>query len=386
MLHTPQENDAFWQSERLHLALAPGEAAPGGLAEIAQTRTDTAGLCYFKTSGSEGVPKWVGLSREGMLTSARAVNEHLESASQDRWLVALPTHHVGGCSILARCHASRAAWSFLEGKWDAVRFADQCAAEGIALVSLVPTQVYDLVASRLPAPDTLRAIVVGGGGMNREVALRALELGWPVLQSFGMTETASQIATEPLEHLRAGFDPDSLEVLSCWQLGTDETDRLTVRGSALAKGYMVLREGAWQWEPIDAEAGLATRDRVQIWHHGARQFLRFLGREASFVKVLGELVSLPELQARLEKICLETGLAPASCVIWPVADERQETRLMMIGEVDARRLEELRVQFNEGVPGYRRLSEVRGVAAIPRTGLGKVDRVRLEVLLRQDCP
>ncbi|WP_009963191.1 AMP-binding protein [Verrucomicrobium spinosum] len=384
MQHTPQENDAFWQSTRLHLALAPGEMAPDGLEEMTQARADTAGLCYFKTSGSEGVPKWVGLSREGMLISAQAVNEHLESTSQDRWLIALPTHHVGGCSILARCHLSRAAWTFLEGKWDAGRFADQCAREQVTLVSLVPTQVYDLVAARLPAPESLRAIVVGGGGMNREVALRALELGWPVLQSFGMTETASQIATEPLEHLRTGFDPESLQVLPCWQLGTDQTDRLHVRGSALAKGYMVLRDGAWQWEPIDPDAGLATRDRVQIWHHGTRQFLRFLGREASFVKVLGELVSLPELQARLEKIYLEEGLAPASCVIWPIADDRQETRLVLVGEMSKAALETLRAQFNEGVPGYQRLSGVRGVAAIPRTGLGKVDRVGLEALLRQD--
>lgn len=384
MLHTHQENDAFWKSDGLHLALAPGEAAPDGLAEMAQARADTAGLCYFKTSGSEGVPKWVGLSREGMLTSARAVNEHLESGPTDRWLIALPTHHVGGCSILARCHVSRAAWTFLDGKWDAARFAVQCTVERITLVSLVPTQVYDLVAARLPAPETLRAIVVGGGGMNREVAVRALELGWPVLQSFGMTETASQIATEPLEHLRAGFDPDSLEVLSCWLLGTDETDRLTVRGDALAKGYMVLREGAWQWEPINAESGLVTRDRVQIWHHGTRQFLRFLGREASFVKVLGELVSLPELQARLEKMCLHAGKAPTSCVIWPVNDARQETRLVLVGEGEPGALEELRGKFNDGVPGFQRLSEVRCLAGIPRTSLGKVDRGGLEVLLRQD--
>lgn len=384
MQHTPQENDAFWQSTGLHLALAPGELAPDGLAEMAQARADTAGLCYFKTSGSEGVPKWVGLSREGMLTSARAVNDHLESTPQDHWLIALPTHHVGGCSILARCHVSRASWTFVEGKWDAARFAAQCASEKVTLVSLVPTQVYDLVAARLHAPDSLRAIVVGGGGMNRDVALRALELGWPVLQSFGMTETASQIATEPLEHLTAGYDPDSLEVLPCWQLGTDETDRLTVRGSALARGYMVLRDGAWQWEPIDAEAGLVTRDRVQIWQHGSRQFLRFLGREASFVKVLGELVSLPELQARLERLCLEEGLAPASCVIWPVADDRQETRLVLVGEMSEAALEKLQVNFNEGVPGFQRMSEVLSVAAIPRTGLGKVDRGRLETLLRQD--
>lgn len=369
----------------MHVARPPGEDVPEGLTELGASRPATARLCYFKTSGSEGVPKWVGLAREGMLASAAAVNEHLESTERDRWLIALPLHHVGGFSILARCHRSRAVWTFLEGKWDAVRFAEQCTVEKVTLVSLVPTQVYDLVQARLTAPESLRAIVVGGGGMNREVAVRALELGWPVLQSFGMTETASQIATEPLEHLRAGFDPDSLEVLSCWQLSTDENDRLTVRGDALARGYMALRDGSWSWDPIEGNLGLVTRDRVQIWQHGRRRFLRFLGREASFVKVLGELVSLPELQARLEQMCLEVGLAPTSCVVWPLPDDRRETRLVLVGEEAAKaKLEELQKTFNAGLLGYQRLAEVRRVALIPRTALGKVDRMGLETLLGQD--
>lgn len=375
-----QENDAFWRGARVHLALAEGEVVPPGLAEFARGRAGE-GLCYFKTSGSEGAPKWVGLSREALLTSARAVNAHLEAGAGDRWLIALPTHHVGGFSILARCHASGAAWSYLEGRWEAARFAAQCAVERVTLVSLVPTQVYDLVQARLAAPASLRAIVVGGGGLNREVALGALELGWPVLQSFGMTETASQIATEPLEHLRTGFDPEALEVLPCWDLRTDEADRLTVRGGALAAGYAVGREGGWQWDPIDGEAGLATRDRVQLWHHGRRQFLRFLGREAAFVKVLGELVSLPELQARLERLCLSAGLPPAACVIWPMPDARQETRLVLVGEAGMEALAALQVAFNADSPGFQRLAEVRPVAAIPRTPLGKVDRSGLEALL-----
>jgi O-succinylbenzoic acid--CoA ligase len=342
-------------------------------------------LVWFQTSGSEGRPKWVGLSREALLASARAVNTHLEASAADRWLLALPQHHVGGFSILARCHVSGASWSELGGKWDAGRYAAACAETGATLSSLVPTQVYDLVAARLEAPATLRAVVVGGGGMHPEVARRALELGWPVLQSFGMTETASQIATEPLAHLQAGSNPESLEVLDGWDLATQEDGRLIVRGPALAAGYAVPVSGAaaggnkenesgpaWHWEPVSTATGVITRDRVQLWQHGRRQFLRFLGRDAAFLKVLGELVSLPALQARVDSLCLAKGISPPDVVIWPRPDDRKGTTLVLVGAIDAAVLEALRVDYNAGVTGPERAEAVKVVASIPRGPLGKV--------------
>ena len=357
----------------------PEDAA--GLAEFARSRDTTRSLLYFQTSGSEGVPKWVGLSRAACLASAQAVNAHLESTAADRWLIPLPLHHVGGFSILARCHASGASFHHWQDRWSPHEFASHCTGHRITLTSLVPTQLHDLVQARLEAPAHLRAIVVGGGALARETGLRALELGWPVLQSYGMTETASQVATEPLEHLRAGFDPDSLEVLPCLELATAEDGALIVRGKSLAAGYAVKRDNAWHWEPIDPTQGLRTRDRVQLWQHGTRRFLRFLGRESSFVKVLGELVSLPEMQRRLESVLQACGTDPRSAIIWPVSDPRKDTRLVLVGEGSVSALEGTRVRFNEAAAGYERLDAVFSVDALPRTALGKVDTMHLQRLI-----
>jgi O-succinylbenzoic acid--CoA ligase len=313
-----------------------------------------------------------------MQASARAVNAHLECTAADRWLIALPLHHVGGFSILARCQESGASFFHTEEKWSAPAFASLCAAQAITLASLVPAQVYDLVQSKVEAPDGMRAIVVGGGGLSKELGFRALELGWPVLQSYGMTETASQVATEPLEHLRAGYDPESLEVLPCWNVDTTPEGALVVRGNALACGYAFRNADAtWHWQAIDADAGFTTRDRVQVWWHGTRRFLRFVGRESSFVKVLGELVSIPALQQRLERVLIGEGIDLRTALIWPVPAARKDTRLLLVGEGldknDAARLENLRARFNQDVPGYERLDAVLTVPAIPRTPLGKVD-------------
>jgi O-succinylbenzoic acid--CoA ligase len=377
----PKEQ-AFWEGRQSNVMAAPGrEADAEGLLEFAESRAETQGLVFFQTSGSEGVPKWVGLSHEAMFLSARAVNGHLEAKPQDRWMLALPLHHVGGFSILARCYVSDASWTQLEGKWDPQRFAETCEREKVTLTSLVPTQVYDLVAAKLHGPSSLRAIVVGGGALDPSLGRQAQELGWPVLQSYGMTEAGSQIATEPLDHLYQGFDPERLEVLPIWALGTNDEGTLTVRGEALAKGYVVRREEQWEWEPIDHAAGLMTRDRVQLWMHGTRQFLEFLGRESSFVKIKGELVSLVELQRRVDAVAAPLGLQHGAVILWAEPDARDETRLVLVGEASEEVLDNIVVVFNETARRFEHLHETRPVEAIPRTALGKLDRSALEALL-----
>ncbi len=353
---------AFWENGEPHVLVNPAspESAEGLLPFMGQ-----GDWCMVQTSGTEGKSKWVALTKRAMLISAQSVSNHLEATSQDRWLVALPIHHVGGFSIFARAYASGAEVVQFEGKWNAAHFAETCRREGITLTSLVPAQVFDLVREKLHAPECLRAIVVGGGGLSAEIGHAALALGWRVLQSFGMSEACSQIATEPLDHLYAGFDPERLEVLSHWQLDVDAEDHLIIRGSALAKGYAI-REEQWRWEPINQEQGLIARDRVALWDHGTRRFLRFMGRESQALKILGELVHLGPLQAKLDALVMASGKA----VIVPVPDKRKGTTLVLA--VTSGDAETLMLQYNAHVAPYERIDRTWMVDHIPLTDLGKV--------------
>jgi O-succinylbenzoic acid--CoA ligase len=344
-------DETFWSSDDSY-----------GLSEGAPLHLAPKGHVLVKTSGTEGQAKWVALSKKAFLASAEAVNAHLESTAQDRWLIALPTHHVGGFSIYARAYVSGARVNHDEGKWDAVRFAQVCRDERITLTSLVPTQVFDLVQQRLQAPESLRAIVVGGGGLSQEIGHQARTLGWPVLQSYGMTETASQVATEPLHHLRSGFDSDALEVLPLWQLQTDSEGVLSISGNALASGYVI--DQAWQ--PI--EQPMRTRDRVSLRMEGTGQVLRFLERESQVLKILGELVSLSSLQAKLEALALKHGIA-GRCVIVPLEDARRGHILVLAHEGGA---EPVLADFNAQVQPFERLERAVHVGRLPLTDLGKV--------------
>lgn len=364
----------FWESAETHVALAPGERADG-LREFVNGKLGRQGWCFFQTSGSEGKRKWVGLTKESLLTSAKAVNAHFGITERDHWLLALPTHHVGGFGVLARVFLSGSEVTRLDGKWDAAAFVHCCQEAGATLASLVPTQVFDLVTAKLAAPKTMRVALVGGGAMSIELEQAALALGWPVRRTYGMTETCSQVASQRT----AG---DEMEVLPIWDVNTDTDGVLTVRGEALAKGYAAQEAGHWRWEPIPAETGLRTRDRVALHREGDRRFLRFTGREANTIKILGELVALGPIQERLETLRLNLGIHAGEAAVCDVPDARKEARLVLVAsqmsDTDARRLQK---GLNATLRPFECVEDVRLVDRIPRSDLGKalVDELRRQL-------
>lgn len=365
----------FWTDGSVCIAEAAPTAEGASLAAYAKHTLQAHDWCFFQTSGTEGARKWVGLTKESLRISARAVNTHFHITAQDHWLLALPTHHVGGFGILVRAHLSGSAITRLEGKWNARAFVQKCLETEATLASLVPTQIFDLVSAQLPAPKSMRAVLVGGGALNSELEAVALGLGWQVHRTYAMTETGSTLAVQP----QPGAE---LEVLPIWQVTTDANGVLTVRGPALAQGYAIFEEGSWRWEPIPEE-GLRTRDRVEISAaaDGAR-FLRFIGREAGMVKILGELVSLSPIQDRIEALKLSLGVQHADAAVCDVPDSRKESRLVLVvSGINDDEATQMQKGLNETLRPFEQILDVRFVSAIPRSELGKVRLAELRALL-----
>lgn len=371
---TVKMEPGFWTDGSVWVGLSEHTTEGAGLAEMAVRELKAKDWCFFQTSGTEGARKWVGLTKQALLTSARSVNEHFGITAQDHWLLALPTHHVGGFGILARAHLSGSAVTRLEGKWNAAAFVQKCEHVGATLASLVPTQIFDLVTARLRAPDSMRAVLVGGGALNAELEAAALGLGWQVHRTYAMTETGSSVAAQP----RPGAE---LEVLPIWQVNTDAEGVLTISGPALAQGYAICEEGHWRWEPIPAE-GLRTRDRVEIIEAEGTRWLRFLGREAGTVKILGELVALSPIQDRIEALRLKLSSRTGDAAVCDVADARKESRLVLaVSGMTESEAAQMQKGLNETLRPFEQIQDVRMLHAIPRSDLGKVLLAGLRELL-----
>lgn len=369
-------SDAFWRDRGVHVALPPDlTAPPTGLIELAQPHLPEGG-CLFRTSGTTGEPKWVALEKRALLHSARVVNAHYNLTQSDTWLCALPLHHIGGFSIFARAWLSKSKVLFSLEKWNVENFVEQLNRNDIGVTSIVPTQLHDLVEAVAHAPPSLRVVVVGGGRIDPTLLREARRLGWPVCATYGMTETASQVASQALDH-DLETNPEALEVLPHWEARTDETGTLLLRGPALAKGYIIVTQGELVWQPIDPELGLLTRDRVELHHDGTRSFLRFLGRNHSFLKILGELVPLEALEQRFRGLC-PAGFPTVALLALP--DPRREHRLVLVLEsaTPPMGLPALLDRFHQLSAPFERLSQTLCLPAFPRTDLGKVAQAKLQ--------
>ena len=147
------------------------------------------------TSGTSGRPKPIELTEANFLAATAANAANLGQSPDARWLLTLPLFHIGGLATVYRC-AHAGACIVLEPRFDAERVAAHFD-RGVTHASLVPTMVVRLL--RLAAHYRgLAAILVGGGPLTPELAAEARERGLPVLQTYGLTEATSQVATERL--------------------------------------------------------------------------------------------------------------------------------------------------------------------------------------------
>lgn len=187
------------------------------------------------TSGSTGDPKAVRLTWGNLEASAAASAEVLEHDSSDRWYAALPLFHVGGLSILIRSAREQSA-VYLERSFDPERAA-QFLLDGDATLGSLVAPMLGMILEAEPGPYRgVRALLIGGGPPPLDLLTEAVDAGLGVLPTYGMTETASQIATRPLaEALRPGLSAVPIPGAKV-RVGVDGV--IEVAGPMVSPGYL----------------------------------------------------------------------------------------------------------------------------------------------------
>ncbi len=206
---------------------ADGPPAAGRL----RTEDETAWVVF--TSGSTGRPRGVELTFGNLEASARASAAAIDHRPTDRWLCSLPISHVGGASILVR--SARAATTvILEPRFDATSVAGLLVAGSATVASLVSATLLAVLERLDRQCRGVRAVLVGGGPVPFDLVRRAWDRGLPALVTYGMTETASQVATAPL-----GSGPiRGLEPVPGAELAIDDDGVVLVRGAMVSPRYL----------------------------------------------------------------------------------------------------------------------------------------------------
>jgi len=149
---------------------------------------DDAGV-LVATSGSSGTPRLVELSLAALVSSAQRGATAVPFGPGDTWHASLAPHHVGGLMLHVRAAVLGGAvrHAALPRTWADV--------DGCTHVSLVAAQLARLLEDPAGPPRALKAVMLGGGPSPAVLRRAALSRGLPLFVTYGMTETASQIAT-----------------------------------------------------------------------------------------------------------------------------------------------------------------------------------------------
>ena len=231
--------------------------------------------------------------------------------------------------------------------------------------------MHELLAAKAgrPAPPTLRGILVGGGPIPPDLLLRARDAGYPVFTTYGMTETASGIASGGGDEATLA-DPTAGRGLPGVELRIADDGEILVRGEMVFDGY--LDDPAATARALPGDGWLHTGDHGSIDADG---LLRVEARAHELIISGGENVAPAEVEA-----VLESHPAVAEAAVVGVADARwsmvPKAIVVIAAGADASD-EELERHCRGQLAGYKVPASFERVAALPRTAMGKLDRAQL---------
>jgi len=229
------------------------------------------------TSGTTGQPKGALLTYGNYWWSAVGSALNLGSHADDRWLAVLPLFHVGGMSILMRA-AIYGIPAVLHSAFDPAAVNRAIDEDGVTIISVVSTMLQRMLEERgdRPYPAALRCVLLGGVPAPQPLLEACAARGVPVVQTYGLTETASQVATlapaDALRKLGSAGQPLLPTALRIASAGIGEVGEILVRGPTVMRGYInrpdqtaqALRDG-WLYTgdlgELDTDGYLYIRDR-----------------------------------------------------------------------------------------------------------------------------
>lgn len=254
------------------------------------------------TSGTTGTPKGVLQTYGNHWWSAVGSALNLGLHERDCWLAAVPLFHISGLSIAMRSVIYGVPMR-LQTSFDPKEANEWIMRGDVTIMSVVAAMLQRMVAELGEAryPDTFRCMLLGGGPAPRPLLEACKEKGIPVYQTYGMTETASQIATLAPEYSLTKLGsagkplfPAELCILKDGKpAAPHEAGEIVVKGPNVTKGY-------WQRPEATAQAirggWFFTGDIGYLDEDG---FLYVLDRRSDLIISGGENVYPAEVEAVL---------------------------------------------------------------------------------------
>ncbi|CAN1127576.1 Probable CoA ligase CCL5 [Linum perenne] len=353
------------------------------------SQTDVATLLY--SSGTTGASKGV-LSSHGSLIAViqNVVRRHRLASSERKrlnpvmFLCTIPMFHIYGMTVFTMGLLAAGATIVILSKYEIDDMLWAIEKFGVTDLPLVPpilvamTKGADRIKSKFDL-GALECVLCGGSPLSKEVAegFAAMYPEVRVSQAYGMTESPWVASMDTEEECREqpgavgmllpNMEAKIVELESGVGLGVNRTGELWLRGPYVMEGYLNNEEATAL--TIDPKGWLKTGDICYIDNQG---FLFVVDRLKELIKYKGYQVAPAELEALL---LTHPQVNDAAVIPMPHKEVGQYPMAYVVRKPHTNLSPTEIIDFvaNEVAP-YKKVREVRFIAAIPKNPSGKILR------------
>lgn len=341
------------------------------------------GSVLLLTSGSTGAPKAVELTEDRLLHVARAVARHHQLTPADRGFSPLPLFHINAEVVALLASLQAGAALLVDRRFRRHGFWEKLAECDVTWINAVPAILTILAGYPVPVrPPRLRFIRSASAPLPTPVRQRIeARASVPVVESYGMTEAASQITAAPLDGSApagscgrpAGAEAEVRGPGGC-PVPAGTVGQIWIRGAGVIDGYADGQAA----ERFDARGWLSTGDLGYLDGDG---FLFLTGRSDDVINRGGELLYPREIEEVLiadsavrDAVVVGRpdpvlGQVPVAYVI-PAREPETAADLQHL-------LDTLGARCSAELSRFKRPEAIYVVEDLPRAATGKFQRYRL---------
>ncbi|WP_175990594.1 o-succinylbenzoate--CoA ligase [Bacillus sp. Marseille-Q1617] len=327
------------------------------------------------TSGTTGAPKGVLQTYGNHWWSAIGSSLNLGTSENDTWLCSVPLFHISGYSILMRSVIYGMSVRLFD-HFDAVRINRELKSGSITIMSAVSNMLQRMLKDLGDEPyhGNFRCMLLGGGPAPLPLLEICRDKEIPVFQTYGMTETSSQIVTLSPEYSLSKLGsagkplfPSELRIKK--QTGPAsayEEGEILVKGPNVTTGYY-MREDANRKSFEDG--WLSTGDIGYVDDEG---FLFVLDRRSDLIISGGENVYPAEIESVLtsHQEIEDVGVAGITSDEWG----QVPCAFIVKGTMSLLNEEEVLSFCKKNLASYKQPKKIVFVDEIPRNASNKILR------------